>query len=154
MIYIDDMGSMGFVQVGDGDSDHYCWQRPEDMTTSREAYAVTKENPGSDLAAETAAAMAAASIAFRKIDPVYSSELLRHAREVYLTFFLFTLKFFLIFCYRNLVFLLLDPINSFLVIGSYASAGHAFFLLYMKVAAALPCTCSVDDSPPFSFGFI
>ncbi len=87
------LGSMGFVQVGDGDSDHYCWQRPEDMTTSREAYAVTKENPGSDLAAETAAAMAAASIAFKKIDPVYSSELLRHAREVYLTFFLFTLKF-------------------------------------------------------------
>ncbi len=97
MIYIDDMGSMGFVQVGDGDSDHNCWQRPEDMTTSREAYAVTKENPGSDLAAETAAAMAAASIAFRKIDPVYSSELLRHAREVYLTFCLFTLKFFLFF---------------------------------------------------------
>jgi hypothetical protein len=91
MIYIDDMG---FVQVGDGDSDHNCWQRPEDMTTSREAYAVTKENPGSDLAAETAAAMAAASIAFRNIDPVYSSELLRHAREVYLTFFLSTLKFF------------------------------------------------------------
>jgi endoglucanase len=83
MIYIDDMGSMGFVQVGDGDSDHNCWQRPEDMTTSREAYAVTKENPGSDLAAETAAAMAAASIAFRKIDPVYSSELLRHARELF-----------------------------------------------------------------------
>ncbi len=52
------------------------------MTTSREAYAVTQENPGSDLAAETAAAMAAASIAFRKMDPVYSNELLRHAREV------------------------------------------------------------------------
>jgi hypothetical protein len=52
------------------------------MTTSQEAYAVTQENLGSDLAAETAAAMAAASIAFRKMDPVYSNELLRHAREV------------------------------------------------------------------------
>jgi endoglucanase len=71
-----------FGEIGDGDSDHNCWQRPEDMTTSREAYAVTQENPGSDLAAETAAAMAAASIAFRKMDPVYSNELLRHAREV------------------------------------------------------------------------
>lgn len=72
-----------FGEIGDGDSDHNCWQRPEDMTTSREAYAVTQENPGSDLAAETAAAMAAASIAFRKMDPVYSNELLRHARELF-----------------------------------------------------------------------
>ncbi|XP_022754167.1 endoglucanase 6-like [Durio zibethinus] len=66
--------------VGDGNSDHYCWQRPEDMTTDRHAYKIDP-NPGSDLAGETAAAMAAASIVFRRSNPAYSSELLRHAYQ-------------------------------------------------------------------------
>ncbi|KAM7275617.1 hypothetical protein ACFE04_017483 [Oxalis oulophora] len=51
-----------WAEVGDGDTDHYCWQRSEDMTTSRQAYRVDENNPGSDLAGETAAAMAASSI--------------------------------------------------------------------------------------------
>ncbi|KAE8654216.1 Endoglucanase 11 [Hibiscus syriacus] len=34
-----------WAQVGDGDSDHYCWQRPEDMTTSRQAYKIDERNP-------------------------------------------------------------------------------------------------------------
>lgn len=70
------------MQVGDGDSDHLCWQRPEDMTTSRQAYAISPDRPGSDLAGETAAAMAAASIAFRSSNPSYADELLFHARQV------------------------------------------------------------------------
>lgn len=69
-------------QVGDGDTDHYCWQRPEDMTTSRHAYKVDENNPGSDIAGETAAAMAAASIVFRKTNPHYSHLLLHHAEQV------------------------------------------------------------------------
>ena len=69
-------------QVGDGDTDHYCWQRPEDMTTSRQAYKVDENNPGSDIAGETAAAMAAASIVFRKTNPHYSHLLLHHAEQV------------------------------------------------------------------------
>lgn len=69
-------------QVGDGDTDHYCWQRPEDMTTSRRAYRIDANNPGSDLAGETAAAMAAASIAFRRSNPSYSNQLLSHAKQV------------------------------------------------------------------------
>lgn len=69
-------------QVGDGDTDHYCWQRPEDMTTSRRAYSVDERNPGSDVAGETAAAMAAASIVFRKLNPHYSHLLLHHAQQV------------------------------------------------------------------------
>lgn len=69
-------------QVGDGDTDHYCWQRPEDMTTSRRAYKVDERNPGSDVAGETAAAMAAASIVFRKLNPHYSHLLLHHAQQV------------------------------------------------------------------------
>ncbi|GJN03531.1 hypothetical protein PR202_ga20986 [Eleusine coracana subsp. coracana] len=72
-----------WAEVGDGDTDHYCWQRPEDMTTSRQAYKVDRENPGSDLVGETAAAMAAASIVFRRSDPRYSDLLLRHAEQLF-----------------------------------------------------------------------
>jgi hypothetical protein len=63
--------------VGDGDTDHYCWQRPEDMTTPRQAYRVDKDNPGSDLAGETAAALV-----FRRSNPHYSHLLLHHAQQV------------------------------------------------------------------------
>ncbi|CAO2206779.1 unnamed protein product [Urochloa humidicola] len=72
-----------WAEVGDGDTDHYCWQRPEDMTTSRQAYKVDRENPGSDLAGETAAAMAAASIVFRRSNPHYSHLLLHHAEQLF-----------------------------------------------------------------------
>ncbi|KAJ7960342.1 Endoglucanase [Quillaja saponaria] len=72
-----------WAEVGDGDTDHYCWQRPEDMTTSRHAYKIDKNNPGSDLAGETAAAMAAASIVFKKTNPHYSHLLLHHAQQLF-----------------------------------------------------------------------
>ncbi|KAI5683254.1 hypothetical protein M9H77_04482 [Catharanthus roseus] len=72
-----------WAEVGDGDTDHYCWQRPEDMTTSRRAYKIDQKNPGSDLAGETAAAMAAASIVFKNINPHYSHLLLHHAQQVF-----------------------------------------------------------------------
>lgn len=77
-----DVVSQFTLQVGDGDSDHLCWQRPEDMTTSRQCYAISPDRPGSDLAGETAAGMAAASIAFRSSNPSYADELLFHARQV------------------------------------------------------------------------
>ncbi|KAJ7567182.1 hypothetical protein O6H91_02G135600 [Diphasiastrum complanatum] len=70
-------------EVGDGNTDHECWQRPEDMTTPRPAYRIDPRNPGSDLAGETAAAMAAASIAFRDSDASYSYSLLNHARQLF-----------------------------------------------------------------------
>ncbi|XVF21019.1 hypothetical protein REPUB_Repub12eG0054500 [Reevesia pubescens] len=72
-----------WAEVGDGDTDHYCWQRPEDMTTSRQAYKIDENNPGSDLAGETAAAMAASSIVFKKTNPRYSHLLLHHAQELF-----------------------------------------------------------------------
>ncbi|TYH87093.1 hypothetical protein ES332_D01G092100v1 [Gossypium tomentosum] len=58
-------------------------ERPEDMTTSRQAYKVDEKNPGSDVAGETAAAMAAASIVFRKTNPHYSHLLLQHAEQLF-----------------------------------------------------------------------
>ncbi|KAL8462462.1 hypothetical protein ACS0TY_033476 [Phlomoides rotata] len=72
-----------WAQVGDGDTDHLCWQRPEDMTTSRRAYKLDRENPGTEVAAETAAAMAAASIVFRRTNPHYSHLLLEHAKQLF-----------------------------------------------------------------------
>lgn len=52
------------------------------MTTSRTAYKLDTNNPGSDLAGETAAALAAASLAFKPYDSSYSNLLLVHAKQV------------------------------------------------------------------------
>ncbi|XP_062230641.1 endoglucanase 14-like [Phragmites australis] len=72
-----------YVQVGDGYSDHSCWQRPEDMDTPRTVYSVNASSPGSDVAAETAAALAAAAVAFRRLDSRYSATLLAHAEQLF-----------------------------------------------------------------------
>ncbi|XP_078428536.1 glycosyl hydrolase 9B8 [Wolffia australiana] len=72
-----------WAQVGDAHADHYCWQRPEDMTTSRRAYRLGPGKPGSDLAGETAAAMAAASLVFRRSRPAYSTLLVRRAEQLF-----------------------------------------------------------------------
>ncbi|XP_022719782.1 endoglucanase 9-like [Durio zibethinus] len=71
-----------YVGVGDPNVDHKCWERPEDMDTVRTVYSVSPSNPGSDVAGETAAALAAASMVFRKVDPKYSRLLLQTARKV------------------------------------------------------------------------
>ncbi|OAY37324.1 endoglucanase 24 [Manihot esculenta] len=68
-----------FVQVGDPNVDHSCWERPEDMDTPRTVYAVDAPNPASDVAGETAAALAASSMALRSSDPGYADTLLRNA---------------------------------------------------------------------------
>uniref|UniRef100_A0A0D9WB31 Endoglucanase n=1 Tax=Leersia perrieri TaxID=77586 RepID=A0A0D9WB31_9ORYZ len=72
-----------WVQVGDGDSDHLCWERAEDMTTPRTAYKIDISHPGSDVAGETAAALAAASKAFKPYDSLYSDLLLLHAKQLF-----------------------------------------------------------------------
>ncbi|OWF45592.1 uncharacterized protein LOC110456820 [Mizuhopecten yessoensis] len=72
-----------YVQVGDVDLDHHFWGRPEDMKMARPAYKITAEKPGSDVAGEFAAAMAASYIAFKDKDPQFAADLLRHAREIY-----------------------------------------------------------------------
>ncbi|KAK7310410.1 hypothetical protein RJT34_07914 [Clitoria ternatea] len=72
-----------YGEVGDPDSDHQCWERPEDMTTPRNSYRIDDHNPGSDLAAETSAAFASASLACQSIDKSYSSKLLIHAIQLF-----------------------------------------------------------------------
>ena len=53
------------------------------MTMSRPSFKVTSSQPGSDLAGETAASFAAASILFKDTDTSYSNELLDHAKTIY-----------------------------------------------------------------------
>lgn len=72
-----------YVQVGDANKDHKCWERPEDMDTPRSVYKIDRSNPGSDVAGETAAALAAASLVFRRSDPAYSRFLVRRAISVF-----------------------------------------------------------------------
>ncbi|XP_010921617.1 endoglucanase 3 [Elaeis guineensis] len=72
-----------YVQVGDANKDHACWERPEDMDTPRIVYKIDSSNPGSDVAAETAAALASASLVFKKSDPSYSKLLLNRAIRVF-----------------------------------------------------------------------
>ncbi|KAF2325138.1 hypothetical protein GH714_023026 [Hevea brasiliensis] len=72
-----------YVQVGDANKDHSCWERPEDMDTPRSVFKVDRNSPGSDVAAETAAALAAASLVFRRSDPTYSKLLVRRAIRVF-----------------------------------------------------------------------
>ncbi|XP_018466821.1 endoglucanase 9 isoform X2 [Raphanus sativus] len=71
-----------YVGVGDPNADHKCWERPEDMDTPRTVYSVSSSNPGSDVAAETASALAAASMVFREVDPQYSTSLLATSKIV------------------------------------------------------------------------
>ena len=50
------------VQVGNGNLDHAWWGAPEDMTMARPTYSVTAQKPGTEVTAETAAALAAGAI--------------------------------------------------------------------------------------------
>ncbi|KAF6170421.1 hypothetical protein GIB67_014351 [Kingdonia uniflora] len=72
-----------YGEVGDGDSDHACWMRPEDMSTPRTTFKINVNHPGSDLAGETSAALAAASIAFKNSNPAYASRLLTHSKQLF-----------------------------------------------------------------------
>lgn len=72
-----------YVQVGDPVADHKCWNRPEDMTEPRPLTQVNASFPGSDVAAETAAALASASLVFKSSDSKYSDTLLKHAKQLF-----------------------------------------------------------------------
>ncbi|XP_077996406.1 endoglucanase E-4-like [Glandiceps talaboti] len=73
-----------YSQVGEGSIDHQYWVSPEEMEMVRPARMVSETTPGSDVAGETAAALAAASIVFEDFDPAYSEILKTHAAELFL----------------------------------------------------------------------
>ena len=72
-----------YGQVGLGSADHGWWGPAEVMAMARPSYFIDPSRPGSDLAGETAAAMAAASMVFKTEDANYSSQLLDNAIALY-----------------------------------------------------------------------
>lgn len=74
-----------YGQVGDPNADHNFWGPAEVMQDimNRPSYAITASCAGSDLAGETAAALASASIIFKASNPTYASTLLTHAENLY-----------------------------------------------------------------------
>ncbi|XP_060074113.1 endoglucanase 4-like [Ylistrum balloti] len=79
----DENNNAYYTQVGNGIADHAYWGQPENMTMARPALKLTANKPGSDVAGETAAAMAAGAIAFKSRDPAYSDLLLNKAKTLY-----------------------------------------------------------------------
>ena len=71
------------IKDGDGNAEHRQWTRVEQMTIHRPSFKIDSQNPGSDLAGETSAALAASSIAFKDVDPSYSSTLLSKAKSLF-----------------------------------------------------------------------
>jgi len=71
-----------YGQVGNGGADHQWWGPAEVMPMARPAYKIDANCPGSDLAGESAAAMAAASMVFSD-DATYRNTLLTHAKQLY-----------------------------------------------------------------------
>lgn len=53
------------------------------MRMLRPSYKIDKTHPGTELAAETAAALAATSVVFRESNPSYANLLIRHAKDLY-----------------------------------------------------------------------
>jgi len=53
------MRQPSFVKVGNANNENSFWRAPQDMSVVRPCYNITNKNPGSDLAGESAAALAA-----------------------------------------------------------------------------------------------
>jgi len=73
-------------QVGDFKTDHDFWGRPEDMDAAgmrRPHWVINATHPGSDLAAEAAAALAAAAKVWEAREPVFARRALVSARSLY-----------------------------------------------------------------------
>merc|ERR1719427_524694 len=71
------------VMVGDPKKDHGYWGRPEELKMHRPVYKITPRYPGSEVAAESAASLAASSILFRKPYKKLASAALAHAKGLY-----------------------------------------------------------------------
>lgn len=72
-----------YYQVGDGNADHSWWGPAEVMQMNRPSYKVDKNNPGSAVVAEAAAALASCAVIFKDTDSAYSQKCLKHAKQLY-----------------------------------------------------------------------
>jgi hypothetical protein len=74
-----------YYNCGYGESDHSVWAPHEllEYLTERTSFKVDEETPGSDVAGQTAAALAIASIIFEDTNPDYAELCLEHASELF-----------------------------------------------------------------------
>ena len=73
-----------YYQLGDGTVDHSYWGPPELQDTDRPAlYVATPETPASDIAGQTAAALALMSLNYADLDASYSQKCLTAAKDLY-----------------------------------------------------------------------
>ena len=72
-----------YVQVGDGILDHSFWYPPEYIDYDYPSFKIDSSKPGSEVAGETAASLAATSILFKDVDSSYSKLCLEHAIDIY-----------------------------------------------------------------------
>lgn len=72
-----------YGQVGIGMTDHKWWGSSEVFPNARPSFKIDATHPGSDLAAEAAAALASSSMLFRGTDLAYADKLIKHAKELY-----------------------------------------------------------------------
>ncbi|MCH5208118.1 MAG: glycoside hydrolase family 9 protein [Oscillospiraceae bacterium] len=72
-----------YYQVGDGNADHSWWGPAEVMQMNRPSYKVDLNSPGSTVAGEAAAALAACAAVYKSVDKSYSDTCLKHAKELY-----------------------------------------------------------------------
>ena len=66
-------------------ADHEEWDSPENLAMdNRPAFSISEAGPGSELAGETAAALAATSVWFRQLgEEEYADTCLQHARTLF-----------------------------------------------------------------------
>jgi len=74
-----------YYMCGYNDSDHSVWVAHEmlDYMTDRKSFVLDSSTPGSDVAGQTAACLAIASIIFEETDPDYAATCLEHAKEIF-----------------------------------------------------------------------
>lgn len=74
-----------WAQIGMTAEDHNNWIPIESshILNDRKAIKIDATNPGTEIAMDVAAAMAASSILFRSSDPTYADKLLTHAEQLY-----------------------------------------------------------------------
>ena len=72
------------LQVGSYATETTTWTRPEDMdATARPSYSVTSANSGADVAAASAAALAATSLALQSANYAQASQALAASEDLY-----------------------------------------------------------------------
>lgn len=129
-----------YYMCGYGESDHSIWAPHEflEYLTDRKSFKVDPSTPGSDVAGQTAAALAIAAIIFEPTDPQYAATCVTHARQLYA--FADTYRGF-------------NPLDNFYKSGSYLDdLAWAAVWLYLKTKESVYLEKAQSYMPVTSLG--